>query len=652
MPSFTTKYLPPGAYVQFDRDGLTPNASAPIRIPVIIGTGSTDKTTKMSLIRSSSTDEDSIGLPDVSSVVRIGNTEFTTDYKATADYEVADGVITWIAPGTAVVGTVTVNNLEGGGLSNVITASKSTTTVNDSYVIAVTVVGTSSTKGTLTGNGAMAASISVTETITVTIDGTGYTVALANGDSKATVLSKITTAIGSHGTAAEVSTNLKITSATVGTTSIVSITVASSTLRTELGVAAPVAVNGVTGTGRYTITPRSTRVSVTKTPSPLILTDIPGVNFTLTSVASKSVGEKAEVVTSADTVAKNPVNGATYYLTVISNKQDEDYELKYFYLADEEALYNEYGEPDPSTSTISTGGYVAFRNLADVIGVVQLQGGSGTAHFQAAIDKLLDKPIYYVVPLTSDPLVHAYVKNHVTVQSSTISRQERLGVVAGAAGYSVFDHIDSAKSLDDERLNYIVPSSWKLTYIKTDNTQYSANVNGSYAAVAYAVTAARQDAAEPMTRKTLSALVPLVNYNPTQMNQLAAGGCAVIETSGSVSRVRHQLTTDYNGPIESRELSIVQLRDYVSIVVRNAIEGEFVGRKILRLTPKMVESYTKITLDALIQQEQINDYSNVRAYISTVDPTEVDVEFEAVGIYPFNYGLIKFKLRRQAQVVA
>lgn len=126
----------------------------------------------------------------------------------------------------------------------------------------------------------------------------------------------------------------------------------------------------------------------------------------------------------------------------------------------------------------------------------------------------------------------------------------------------------------------------------------------------------------------------------------------VIEQKGATIRVRHQLTTAYNGPIESREASLVQLRDYVSIVLRNNLEDEFVGTKILGATTKLIESYAETILEGLIQQGIIVSFQSVNATQSEIDPTEIDVSCAVKPVYGLNYIYVSLKFVKQALQVA
>lgn len=617
-----------------------------------MGTGITNKQTQTKITRGS-TANDVIPVIGVTSITKIGTNGFTEDYVQGVDYILGTGgnanKVVWTTPGTITTGSFQVNNLDFSTLSDAMTVAKTGTVVNDSYVVEVTVSGEGSTKATMVGAAPVANNISVTETIVVTIDGVDFNIALTNGMSRANVLLAFQNSLTSVATVTLVTNVLHIVTVSQGDDATIETTIVSSTLATELGLDTPTYTAGTSGDGQFTVTARSDRSTNVYGAGEVAITDIPGLTLTITTTEDNSVGEKAEIVTLADQIAKNPATGSAYFINVVSTKQVADYELQYFTRDEEEVFYQIFGNPDPA-NTLSLAAYVAFRNLVDIIAVVQLQGAADLPHFEQAIDKLIDQPIYYVVPLTTDPLVHAYAKFHVNQQSDILQRRERMTFVSGAAGYTPYDHIDSARALNDERVVWVVPSSWQLSYLDTNNESHTITIDGSFGAVATAAIAAVRDPATPLTRKQVIGLVPNVTYSRIQKDLLATNGCLVIETTGAVSRVRHQLTTLANGPIESKEISIVQLRDHLSVVLRNNLEDQFPGTKITRVTPKLVQSYVERILEGLVAQEIIADFQNVRAVQSSVDPTEIDVFVDISAVYPFNYALTTFKFIRQAQV--
>lgn len=657
MPSFSVKYVAPGAYVKFLRENLSPNLTAGYRVPVYIGSGVTNKTSKITLTRGSGT-QDALPVPAVQSIVQIGNSDFTTDYKLGVDYSLSSNNVVWETPGTVVAGSFNVNDLEFGSLSTGLTVTKVSQLVNDGYVVEVTSSGVGSTKGRYNGGSAIANNISVSETITVTIGTNVYSVGLVNGDSRATVLSKFQSSLDgvatvSLGTGVDLD-KLFIVTEDQGSSQTISVSVTNSTLKVELGLSNGssdifVSTPGTTGVGQVSITARSDRSTVLRPAGEVVITDIPGIELTVLNTTSYVIGEKAEILTNADLIAKNPLEGSTYFVTLVSQKQVSDYELQYFTREEEDLVYQIYGDPSP-TNSVSLAAYIAFRNLAEIIGIQQVQGTESLATFQQAIDKLIDKPIYYVVPLSTDPLVHAYTKFHVNQQSSTIERRERMAYLGGSANYSIFDHQDSVNSLKDERIVWVAPSSWNIEYVDTNNVTQSVNVDGTYGAVAVSAIASVRDPSTPLTRKQIVGLKPLVTYDKVKQNLLAESGCLVVETFGAVSRVRHQLTTYGNGPIESKEISLVQLRDHVSIILRQNLEDEFPGQKILRATPQIIKSYSERIFEGLVAQEIINGFSNLTARQNDIDPTQVDITVSIDPIYPLNYLLVTFKFLRQAQV--
>lgn len=651
MPTFSQQYVPPGAYVKFNKDLLSPSLSAFYRIPCLIGSGATTKNFTKSLVKTSGATE-SLGLTGVTLITRVGVTETSSEYVLGVDYTLSNNNIVWGTAGQTAVGTREENNLDFGTFLSLATLSEGVDAlVNDSYVFELLAVGAGSTKSVLTGGSAVAATLTQTASLTVTIAGVDSVASLASGDNRAAALIKINTAILGKGVATlDGSNKLVITSFGSGATQTITLA-GTALLKQDLGLGDGSAdtfttVLGVTGTGTYSITPRSTRVATIYNASATANTSIPGVSVLISTTVSGTAGQRFEIVTTAPQVIKNPATGSIFWVTGVQSKAEADYGFKVYTQEEEALVYTDYG--DPSTSnTISLGAYVAFRNGAELIGIVQTFGGTGTSHFQAAIDKLEDEPVYYILPLTDNPLVQAYAKLHCTTQSSITNRRERVLISSGTTAATLFDHQDTAVSLNDERVRYIAPSSWSVTYQNSSNVEFTSTVHGAYAAVALASQRAINDVSLPSTRKQIAGLLPTVKFNNSQMNLLASKGVCVFERNGAVVRVRHDLTTTQSATIESKEGSIVELKDYVIQVLRNILEEEFPGTKILRATPRLVEQITNTALEGLVQQGVITAFDNAKASQNVVDPTQIDIRTGVAPTYPFNYALVEFSFIRR-----
>lgn len=651
MPTFSQQYVPPGAYVKFTKEQLSPALSALFRIPCLIGTGKTTKNFTKSLVKTAELTEE-IGLENVSSITRIGETEISSEYVRGVDFSLVEDSIVWGVAGQTSDGVREENNLDFGTFLSLFTISDGEDDlVTDSYVLELTVKGTGSTRSILTGVGTVAAETTQTGNLTISIAGEDYVAAITSGDTRAEALVIINDAIEGFGTATLNGENkLVITAYESGSTQTITVT-GTTALKHDFGLSDGNAdtfavVLGINGTGKYTITPRSTRISTTYTPALTPNTAIPGVSLLILNTSSGTVGHRFEILTTAPAVIKNPPVGSTFWVTGVQDKAEADYDLKIYTQEEEAVVYNDYGDPSPSNS-ISLGAYVAFRNGAEIIGVVQTLGGSGTSHFQAAIDKLEDEAVYYILPLTDNPLVQSYAKLHCNTQSSITNRRERVLITSGPTTASLFDHQDIAVSLNDERVRYIAPSSWSLTYQDTSNIEYTVTVIGAYAAVALAAQRSINDVALPSTRKQIAGLLPTNKFNNSQMNLLASKGVCVFERNGGIVRVRHDLTSFQGASIESKEGSIVEIKDYVTQILRNTLEEEFPGSKILRATPRLVEQICNSALEGLVQQEVITAFENVKASQNTVDPTQMDIKTGVASVYPFNYALVEFSFIRR-----
>lgn len=188
------------------------------------------------------------------------------------------------------------------GLASSLTVATVSGVKPDTYTVEVTVAGTGSTQGKVTGNNDITSPLTGAGTVPITVDGgSPQTLTLAGTETSAQVVAAIQAQITGV-TAAIVSSKLVITSKSQGSGSSVTIgDISTNLLGGELGVengsgaAANVAVTGTNGTGRYTITPASTGVSTTYVSGTMLnITAMPGLSLILNDTTTL-LGKKATI---------------------------------------------------------------------------------------------------------------------------------------------------------------------------------------------------------------------------------------------------------------------------------------------------------------------------------------------------------------------
>ena len=390
---------------------------------------------------------------------------------------------------------------------------------------------------------------------------------------------------------------------------------------------------------------------------------IPGYTFILKDFDSSAIttGDCVRLVTKASVYGKAIPEDKVYYVSYKYRKDEKDYEPKIFY--DYEDVINEYGNYDVTASSIVTnsltlGAELAFKAGVAPIVCVQAKNDSDL-EMKAAIDKLTKdvagvENVNAIVPLTTSPSVGAYCQTHVNNMSAESGRHERMVYLSAYAGQPINKNATAAdKSLgmkqqaeaySDERVVYVAPGrvQYDVKNIQTGRIN-TRTLPGCYLALGVATVAFTHDVAEPLTRKKIGCgFTGLVDsYREIEKNALAESGCCVVEEKASGLRVRHGITTK-DDEINTTEITLIQIKDYVIAQVRKTCDEMYVGIKNLPSAKSNIKYTINSILSQFVSQEIILGYSGPTVKDSPDDPREVLVNFEIEAVYPLNYITISF----------
>ena len=148
---------------------------------------------------------------------------------------------------------------------------------------------------------------------------------------------------------------------------------------------------------------------------------------------------------------------------------------------------------------------------------------------------------------------------------------------------------------------------------------------GNYLAVAVAALAMKNDPAEPLTNKRLIGFSGLVNhYSEPELNILSANGCLAIKQESTVIKVRHGVTThasiDTLADIQSNEITLVQIKDYVINGCRKTLGDMYVGGKLKPSIVSDMEFTLKSLLNKYITDSIIINYEDLVVARDLSDP--------------------------------
>lgn len=392
------------------------------------------------------------------------------------------------------------------------------------------------------------------------------------------------------------------------------------------------------------------------------LQTIPGITFMIEDLVSGvNTGDTIRISTTAATYGTAIAENDPYYVSYKYKKATANYEPKIFYSYDD--VVQEYGNYDVTASSIVTnsltlGAELAFK--AGVTPVVCVQAFSDSDYeMKAAIDKLTKdvvgvENVNVIVPLTTSTAVGSYAQTHVDTMSAESGRHERMVYLSAKPGQAINKSATAAdatvgmkqqaEAYSDERVVYVAPG--EVTYDVKNTSTGRVNTRklpGCYLALGVATIGLINDPAEPLTRKKIScgfnALTSI--YTETEKNALAESGCCVVEQLTSGIRVRHGITTK-DDEINTTEITLIQIKDYVIAQCRKSCDELYVGIKNLPSAITNVDFTITSILNQFISQEIIISYSGLTIKKNADDPREILVNFEIEAVYPLNYITINF----------
>lgn len=360
-----------------------------------------------------------------------------------------------------------------------------------------------------------------------------------------------------------------------------------------------------------------------------------------------------------------PQQEAKYYVSYRYSKPEDGYEPKVFNSYSD--IVEEYGpysvtESGVIINGISLAAEIALQNGANPLVVVQAKSETDSA-YREAINKLGKKiedidSVNAIVALNSSKAVNKYVVDHVNKYSSSEYGMYRMAYLSAESNEPVDKvstvsdamqgSIQNASELYNERVVYVVPGMITKNVVDYNTGFASLKVlPGSYLAVAVAALAMKNDPAEPLTNKRIAGFTGLVNhYSEPELNLLSSNGCLAIKQENTILKVRHGVTThsstDTLADIQSNEITLVQIKDYVINGCRKTLGDMYVGGKLKPSIVSDMEFTLKSLLNKYVNDSIIINYEDLVVARDLSDPRQVNVKFLIEAVYPLNYIDITF----------
>ena len=348
-------------------------------------------------------------------------------------------------------------------------------------------------------------------------------------------------------------------------------------------------------------------------------------------------------------------------------RQGEIYYVSYTYpvpstqfdptiLTDSNDVIATYGS-ESASNTLAVAANLALENGAPAVLCVQVSGSaSSLANWQATFDKLKKKDnIAYLVPVKTDNVVSGVVAaavQHCNQQSSPDIGHEREVIIGMHGDAAVSDYIAMSDALDDCRAILVAPGA---SVTRTTAAGTTLTLDGSYISAALAgLITAQPKPIQPVTGKIITGFViPDDQYEPYEMNRMAAEGVTVIYSKSGINKVRHAVTTDPTSA-DTFEISVIAADDMVRRITRNKLTDAYIGKGLVitESTPAQVIGTVKAIWNSLVRDGLIFEYGTknnpltgevpISAVQDSADPTRINVTGSVKFLYPLNYITLEF----------
>jgi hypothetical protein len=378
--------------------------------------------------------------------------------------------------------------------------------------------------------------------------------------------------------------------------------------------------------------------------------DLPGIKLQVLNTLDCGEGDTA-IVKTFNKSGPEPKIGEFYYVSYKYTK--EDFSPKVFTKI--KAIEAEYGNISIKNK-LSLAAYLAFLNGATAVGFKQVlkspgkDDSSGVAYINGIVE--LEKKIEgvynadLVVPLTTLGDVQAFAKAHVEKMSSERFQGERMTFLGCPLGTTPVKAQLLAKGLASSRVVLLYPDGVVLGILDEMGMENEYLVDGSMLAAALAgkVVSPQYDEATDMTRKELVGFKRLSRVlDSVEANQTAVAGVTILEDLRPSIRIRQWFTTDM-ASVLTRTPYVTQVIDKVQKDARASLDS-FIGRKNLpSLVPDMKASLAN-TLQSLVANQLVAEFSGVDVQVSPLDPTIILAEAFYKPVFSVAWVRITFNVR-------
>ena len=387
-----------------------------------------------------------------------------------------------------------------------------------------------------------------------------------------------------------------------------------------------------------------------------------GTDYTVTTTGSGSA--------SITSIARNGSGsiGSGAHVAVLYNYADASYYTPRLVnnMQDVSALYGASYNTDTGAivSPLSLAAEIAFKSgSVDLVLVpVPLTSGVATAaNLLSGLNQLAarnDVSLVAVLPVgvTGTNSAHGDVVTVATNLEAYLAAREAEGLFqVGIIGYEPSVANTDATTIGADYIAQQVAyrrvvETWPNQVNYAASGQYNLALAGYYVAAAIGGLLGGNAPQDGITRYALpvfpsfpTAVLPMLTE--AKKTTLSAAGVCVIESNrNGTIQVRHGVTTDPSS-IYNFEISLVRIQDAMIESLQSAIaNASIIGSPITGDSVSALQGLVETILNGLITSGDISAFQGVTVTQNVTTPTEIDVVFSYLPIYPLNYITISFSI--------
>lgn len=284
---------------------------------------------------------------------------------------------------------------------------------------------------------------------------------------------------------------------------------------------------------------------------------------------------------------------------------------------------------------------------------VTLKGGSegvSPSSWAKFFDMLSNYDIEYIVPLTSDEVIHAELQAHVDSLSGVLGK-ERRGIVGGNNGETVAETGVRARTFNDARMQ-VVHGGFYDYNSSNELELYPPYILAAQHAGRCAYLDGGSTCGEPATHDTYVMSAPEYQLTRDEIESLLLNGCLAFEfvlgknsINTSYVRLVQDMTTDLtNGDTVHTERATGALADSINKEIREKIDSILTGKRTAVYDLNTAKNAVLSILANRKAGNQIIDYKDVYVVKSSASnsagSTVTEIDYSVAPAEPNNFSLI------------